>query len=212
MTTYPDYLKTLGLSVFLKDVFQLSRTKVLSEIQQAVCHKSTQSGLLEVPFLLDHLQRSKVSSSVSSLSQTLPGSVHLLADIGQFGTILSLFSYEAISPYLQGLPFLKPGLHSSFKNGDCEDLNGHIPLAPTCMLKEKQSNFYFSKAFSHFTTPLPAPAPAQGFSRLPPVHLPSSPWLTEVPRSITKSPRLIHLSSYMFKGLQQPQSCQAQDT
>lgn len=126
---------------------------------------------------------------------------HLLADIGLFGTMLSLFSYKAISPCLQRLPFLKPGFHNSFKNGDPEDLNGCIPLAPTRRLKETQSNFYFSKAFSHFTTAVSVPAPAQGFSRLPPVHLPSSPWLTEVPRNITKNPRLICLSNYMFKGL-----------
>lgn len=70
-----------------------------------------------------------------------------------------------------GLPLLKPGLHGCLKNGDCEDLNKCILLPPICTQGEKHSNFHFSRAFYHFTAPAPAPASAQGFSRLPPITL-----------------------------------------
>lgn len=76
-------------------------------------------------------------------------------------------------PCLQGLLFPKPGLHGCLENGNHEDLNECILLTPICTLKKKtkQSNIYFSRAFSHFTAPVPVPASAQGSSRLPPIKL-----------------------------------------
>lgn len=88
-------------------------------------------------------------ASVSSLSQTLPGSVPVFPPASSHWIVWDNsfpLQLQGYFPLFAGATPSQAWASQLFKKGDCEDLNGRTLLAATCTLREKATST-FEKPF-----------------------------------------------------------------